>query len=414
MKIYKSGFAALLALLIGAVAIIWRCSVKEVGPTEPIDGTTYILYLTGRVVDKDTHSGIADAVVKIGNNIIVSTDRLGYYKAKAENIGSGYITVSAKADDYGYGTTQAYIRLNDNGASVNTIQLVKLKTPVLIGSGGGSVAVDNTEGFSDTGITLNIPNGALSQSKSISLTPFEGIDVPGLPPAGYLNIGVIHIEPDGFVLNKEATLTIPLPFTSATADSLPLMIYNTETNDWQLTGEYAVINSSNNTASAQISKFGTYSLGVAGGYEETLESSEEQDMNFLDTNKTSMEIGWKAEISYPNGIPDGVSPEWLKNAVAQNTLLEGGRISFTDSTYTRLSYTGAPPDSLTKLLKTKYAGCRYKPIYRYVIIIIREKVRYGKWTIIVINLIVKRRIIIGWYLDCRHDQGGNSAIIHKK
>jgi len=408
MKTSKYLNLIIVIAIAGITFLIWKCETKKVGPTEPETNSLRELYLTGRVVDKETRNGIVNVDVQIGTDTKTTTDNQGYYKVKAMNVGSGTVNVLAHADGYGYGSTQAFIDLKNGGATVNIIPLLQLNSMVSVDITGGTISTINAEGFSSNSITLNIPNGALDKTTSISVSSFEGIEVPGLPPQGYLNVITSHIEPDALVLNKKANLILPLPFVSETTDSLRLLYYIKETNKWQLENDYAVIDSSSNTASVQISHFGTYSLGINGRYEETLDNSQILGTYYLDTKNVFKTIGWMAGIEYPNGIPTGVSIRWLKNTVSQNTLIGSGRLSFFDTTFTIINYISIAPDSAQILSKNNSVNCPSGyikvPIYRIIKKRVPESVfLMGRWTTIY-NEITEQGEQIGWY--CKHDQGG--------
>lgn len=85
----------------------------------------------------------------------------------------------------------------------------------IIGPQGGAVTVTSPDGVT---YTLNVPEGAVEGSIIITLTPIESIE--NLPFDGKM-LAAVKIEPEGFILDAPATLTILLPDgTPALTDGL--------------------------------------------------------------------------------------------------------------------------------------------------------------------------------------------------
>jgi hypothetical protein len=329
-----------LAIALLSVIVLWLgCKWKATGTTDSAEVEEDIL-IQGKVVNKYTQATVSNATVTIKKEFEVTTDEQGYYKIKAELVGDGECEITAYADGYGYGSTIAKIDLTNNGTVVNTIQLLPLNPPVAIGSSGGTITQSATEGLSNNTVTLSIPNGALSQATNISVTPFEGVDVPSLSPDSNLNMATVHIAPVDTGLSIEATLTFPLPLKgNLLSDSIPLLKFDKKSFQWIDAGIMAKVDTVNNTASAKIRKLGTFSPGIRGMYEESKGDSQIVDNGTWKKRPSSTQESWQATVEYPNGIPyaEQYSQRWLKNVVSQNTRLTGGRTSFFDPTYTLIN-----------------------------------------------------------------------------
>ena len=424
-----------LLLMLGSILVLWHCRSEKVGPTEPTEPTIIEpekeLYLQGRVIDSVTRQGIAGVEVTIVGISALTTNSEGYYKIEAITIPTGKIQITATTDGYAYGSTIASIDTSEKNAVVRTILLRPLNSPILIGTDGGTVEIQNNESVSGSVVSIEIPEGALDQTTGVSLTPLEGVDVPSLPPEGMLNLITVHLAPINLLLNKPTLLNLPLPLKGTPGDSLPLLSYNQSTNTWASSGQYAIIGMTGDIASTEIDNFGIYSLGVEGSYSEELEEEKEAEYVELDTTQNFDIISSLPTLEYPEGKPDSISAVWLKNTVSQNTQIEG-RVSFYDSSYYNIFYAPNPPDTSLTLAKTVDLNsslgtmgwvCRWQITrvrYCWYWIRIREIVTirwYWRGRFVyyrIINVITIRRfcgIYYTWYLSCwyveDHDQGAN-------
>lgn len=97
----------------------------------------------------------------------------------------------------------------------------------MIGEDGGEMTVTGTNGAE---FTLRIPEGALLESQTITLTPV--VDIVDLPPDATL-VAAVHMEPEGLVLFTPATLTVDLP-SGVRADELIGFGYRGDGDDFHL------------------------------------------------------------------------------------------------------------------------------------------------------------------------------------
>ena len=89
-----------------------------------------------------------------------------------------------------------------DGAFVQAVHDTSRAVTETVPIGGGSLAATGADG---SRFTLTIPAGALLSEESVTLTPASAIG--GLPLSGGL-AAAVHIEPEGLLLNRSATLTI--------------------------------------------------------------------------------------------------------------------------------------------------------------------------------------------------------------
>lgn len=412
-----------LMAFIAITAVFWIQSCRKPVGTIDITIPTTKLLLKGKVIDNTTKLGIANAIVTIKGIAEVNTDKDGVYTIEEDVSNYKEVEIYAKASGYGLGSTKAYI--NKEQICVNSIPLKKLNTPVTIGPSGGKIKTNNNEGFKTNKIELIIPANAFSSNVNISVTPFEGIGVPGLAPDSMLNLVTVHLESDGENPTLPLKLFFPLPFSVYLFDSLPVLIFNQDEFLWQYSGHYAQIDKVSGMAISEIESMGTFSLVVAGSYNEVPSGKIDKGSKLLDKNKSSYEYKWLAKVEYPNGIPDSISPNWLKNVVSQNTHFANGRVSFFDSTYTTINYIPYKPDSVSTLKSTNGCIWVYHPKACWEDQGHWEWVRIYRWTDLNGNGIYdlgEPLVLIGgywvwnqvWkivsydcgYWECIHDQGG--------
>jgi len=342
-----------LMAFIAITAVFWIQSCRKPVGTIDITIPTTKLLLKGKVIDNTTKIGITNATVTIKGIAVVSTDKNGIYTTEMDVSKYKEVEIYAKASGYGLGSTKAYI--NKEQICVNSIPLKKLNTPVTIGPSGGKIETNNNEGFKTNKIELIIPANAFSSNVNISVTPFEGIEVPGKINDAKLNLVTVNINSGERDPLLPVTLVFPMPISNLGIDRLPLLYFNENNYSWENTGKYAIINNADGTASVNITHFTTYSLAIYGRYIEELSQTTTINSIELDRSGSSKIIPWLAKVEYPSGIPDNISANWLKNVVSQNTEIGTGRVSFFDSTYTTINYIGYKPDSISKTKSTM--GC---------------------------------------------------------
>jgi hypothetical protein len=317
------------------------------------------LWLTGSVIDAQTHAGIANATVNF-NGHALTTDAAGKYKVNCSSVSKGTQDVRVKADGYGYGFASANI--TSSAAMVKTILLKSLSAPVSVGQAGGTLSTPDPESLSAGGqTTLTIPANAFTTGVEVSLTRFTGMDVPGYAPANSLNLCAVNLAPAGTVASGGAELRFPLPFSDPAISTLPLLRYDFESNTWNSTGAVAQVNQSTGIATVQVTEFGTYSLAVPGSFSETNGTSGTPFTMQLSPSLSSVDLSYLAAIEYTSLLPVAISPVFLSNLASQNTVLNGLRVSFTDSTTVTFNYIGSKPDSLAPVKSTTAGYYKWVP-----------------------------------------------------
>lgn len=316
--------ATLLLAIALSVYLLGGCQ-KNV---EPINLAIYY-FVTGKVVNDETSTPMSGVTVTCLEKS-VTTNSDGIYSFNLEELPEDYIKISAKKNGYPIGTT---IVSSGNYSSVNTIRLIPPAVSKTIGTSGGSLFSGNTESIDpDQEIEIVFPEGAVSSSTEISMTPLEGVEVPDISPRktlGLLNAATVSLEPSGLVLNKNATISFPLPMRMDKGQELDVLIYNEVSMEWEKSGVIAIVDSTRSLAISEISHFSTYSIGIDGDYTENVDNAFLYDDPII-PDEDSLYC-YQATVVYPDGVPDDVSLNWMKNAVSQNTEL-GGRVSFFNPT----------------------------------------------------------------------------------
>lgn len=334
---------------------------KTSDSTTPVTPTADFL-LKGSVVNTTTHAGIANARVYFSGTTILTTDANGLYQVNCKTVGCGTYDVRVMADGYGFGFATATI--TTNAAMVNTIMLMPLGAPVTVGSTGGSVMVTDPESLiPGSKTTLVIPAGALSGNTSVSLTRFTGIHVPGYAPANMLNLCAVNLSPANSLASQAMELRFALPFADASLNSLALLRYDFEANTWINTGAPAQVDHVSNTATVQVTAFGTYSLAVAGSFSESNGTAGTPVTLALDRSLSAIDLSYQAANDYPGFTGTAISLDYLRNVAAQNTRINGTRTSFSDLTTVTFNYIGSKPDSLAGVKTTGYYRWFPKVVY---------------------------------------------------
>ncbi len=285
-----------------------------------------LVTIEGMVVNEETGEGIASAEVEMLNNT-ETTDVTGKFTliVPEELIPDTSFVITTKATGFVSGMTYAN---KQTLSALPFISLIPTREPVSIGPEGGNVIIPEvTESLNPNDhIQLIIPQNALTETEDISVTPLQGNDVPGRSPMaslGLLNMATVNLEPSGLELAQDGQLEFPLPFQSDQGEVIPLLLFNDQTMQWEDTGDSAVVDQSGTKATANISHFSTYSIGVQGQYtEETPIVNNTEVVTPIDCK-----IIVQDSLTYPNGIPDNINPVWLKNIVAQNSI-EASRPDF--------------------------------------------------------------------------------------
>ena len=324
-------FSAIFLLAVMLSIYLLNGCQKNVEPVELI--TAYVV--SGKVVDDKTSLPLADVIITCLEKS-TTTNSDGIYTFYFEEFPDDFIKISAKKDGYPVGTT---IISSASYSSVNTIRLMPPAISKTIDDTGGSLSIGNTESIDESQkIEVIFPEGALNNSTEISMTPLEGIAIPDISPRktlGLLNAATVSLEPSGLTLNQNATASFPLPMKMDPGTELELLLYDEDNLTWGKSGIMATVDATGSIAEAEITHFSTYSIGIEGDYTEEI-----GDAYWLDESEEPSsdqeEYCYQATVEYPDGVPDDVSLNWLKNVVSQNTEL-GGRVSFFEETCIKLN-----------------------------------------------------------------------------
>jgi hypothetical protein len=224
---------------------------------------------TGEVLDARTSAPLPNVSVQFGTAITVTTDASGTYTVG--NLPEGhYDVVFSKR---GYITVTTPVNVGELSAATEAIYLVPSAPAATVGPEGKMLETPDTEG--DV-IRVSIPAGAVQRDISVTVTPLQGVEIPGAPPEGYLSIAAAHIglESGGRIaLEKPVTVTVPLPTSVSAGTEVPLFLFDETTRLWRDTGITATANVDGDTASAAVNQFGTFSVMPQVRIEEAHHSS---------------------------------------------------------------------------------------------------------------------------------------------
>ncbi|ACF14859.1 hypothetical protein Ctha_2409 [Chloroherpeton thalassium ATCC 35110] len=284
----------------------------------PSDANT--IEINGKVYDYETSVGIPYAKVLLLNDSCVTSSDGSYTFYIDEELLTDANEIRASAGGY---IQNMEIFDKDEIENYSYIALNPSAAAVTIGSNGGNIQTyDNPEALNSSDIIeLVIPKEALDGEENISVTPLYGNNVPELSPTetlGLLNTSTVALLPYEIQLNEEVELTQPLPLEMSPGTKLKLLRFDTENNLWEDSGYEAIVQQNGTSATANITRFGIYSVGISGDYDEEYDSSEKDDID-----QSSSNICISDTLVYPDGIPDGYNHQWLRNVVEQNSLLSG-------------------------------------------------------------------------------------------
>ncbi|MFZ4523311.1 MAG: hypothetical protein ACOYNC_16500 [Bacteroidales bacterium] len=393
----------LLALLPVFFLLLLTVSCKKVSDTTYPAPTDSEFLLKGSVINAVTHTGVANAKVYFGASTILTTDANGVYQFNCKTVEAGTYNVWVKAAGYAYGMVSATVA--SDAAMVNTIMLNPLSAPVTVGSAGGTVTVADPESLTPgASTTLTIPSGTFSENINVTLSRFTGIEVPMRAWGNMLNACTVNIGPEGTVCQKPVTLRFALPFADPTVNEIPVILYNLKPDGFSgvTTGLFAQVDHATNTATVEVSNFGTYCLGVDGSYQESNGTAGTVITVPLDRTLSSVDFAYQASNNYPGGTPSTISLAWLKNLASQNTVLNGERVSFTSLTTFTFNYIGSKPDSLAPVKNSGYY--RWNPKVSYATV--QMPMTTNIHGVSVSGIIEKQVYAPASGYDYVHDQGG--------
>jgi hypothetical protein len=134
------------------------------------------------------------------------------------------------------GASSLQIATQNHAANPLTVQAAFAESGMVsavIGPAGGTLETTDTRGVS---YSLEIPPAALNGDIEIKMTPVSSID--GWPLDGNF-LGAVRLEPEGWLLNEVATLTISLPGARNPALSTVGIAFSGSGEEFHLTQTYA-------------------------------------------------------------------------------------------------------------------------------------------------------------------------------
>ncbi|MCX5726124.1 MAG: carboxypeptidase regulatory-like domain-containing protein [Candidatus Saganbacteria bacterium] len=203
--------------------------------------------IKGTVVDIN-HDPVSQATITT-DSLIASSLSDGTYTFN--NVSSGVKILAITKQ--GYTTTYRKVTVS-GGTSYASIAILALLDTKITQIGGGGGGVSNLDGS----VSQNLPPGALSGLRDITLTSVPLDAAPYPPPAGSEFIAVIiYITPRDETLGTQATISIPNLTNLTTATSVPFYHFNTATLEWELIADAnGVASQVTKTITAKIRLFG--------------------------------------------------------------------------------------------------------------------------------------------------------------
>jgi hypothetical protein len=112
----------------------------------------------------------------------------------------------------------------------------------------------------DSSSSISIPPGALSSDTAVSL---NSVTVTLPPPSSTQQVvASVDAEPTGTVFNIPVRLTFPLSVQLTPGTQVPVLIYTAQ-GAYQNSGFTAIVDASGRTASAEVTHFTTYAVGLS-------------------------------------------------------------------------------------------------------------------------------------------------------
>jgi hypothetical protein len=203
--------------------------------------------VVGQVLADDTGLPVENARVAVaGREVTAATDAKGRYSLPATD--ASVVLSIAKND----GTSTTVERVVEVVQGTGTLpvdaRLTTIATPSFAGAAGGNLTA--------SGITVRIPAGALSQNRSISLTPLSPQGLPNLLPLGWSPIAAFDLRgPDAFLTPASVS------FASPAAALAHLAMYKPQVHAWAMV--QANLTASGSSMNAALPAPGAYALVVA-------------------------------------------------------------------------------------------------------------------------------------------------------
>ncbi len=332
MRRCTRGLCAFSVFLIVLLALcIFGCSKDKEGSKNPPPTISY--NLTGKVIGS-TGSGISGAAVVIRKNGVKVAEATsgGDGKYVFSNLEIGTYSVYASKSGYTFG--QATAQIGENGAMVPDVFLASIaslenrKEEVVsantIKDTGATVTNEYKPSGSGTTVThvieVEIPKGTevtvggqvSTGAINMAATPVQLAQTP--PPAtGELSIASAVLEPTDATFSQPVEVTISLEVPLPAGLSLPVQKF--ENGQWRQIGT-AVTNSSGE-AVAQVSEFGQVAVQPKVNIK-TQSSSETETVvstTPINADDKSLEVEVKNEVSFADGLPDGITPEYVRSLI---------------------------------------------------------------------------------------------------
>jgi hypothetical protein len=295
--------------------------------------------ISGYVVTPDG-AGLSGATVvldqggsEIGDSMTGSNGSYSF-----ANLPLGSYTVFALSNGYTYGQTS--VDVTADGSSVKNIVLTRLQgienraetvqdadavqtnglvvevnfqTPV--GSAGGTETVSQAVSLSiPAGCTMTLGGGALTGNVTFAATPLQMNQIPEAP-ADVLATGTVFLEPSSATFDPPVEVSIPMGIRLAPGTVIPLRRIQNE--QWVSYGT-GVVDATGLSATAMVSEFGQISVQpqvtVTTSSEKAGEETVEEVEIPLNTQE-SVSFTVSTEISFPGGLPEGVTQSFVEALV---------------------------------------------------------------------------------------------------
>ncbi len=215
----------------------WSCETEKVGPTEPpgnfIQGDYFLM---GYVTDADTEEPLEGVVLRIGDELEFVTDQSGFYSTTNYLSPGIYIFEAFKN---GYLEIEGKLEFNDNGNDFThhrSFELVKIRSAVEVKPESAAIVVESNS-FGD--YKLSIPEGAVSQNTSISVTPTISGGGPVFENGENFIINSVYMSPSGMTFSKTVELEVPMTISNPDLLNLAVSVYsyNADLKEWTYEGK---------------------------------------------------------------------------------------------------------------------------------------------------------------------------------
>ena len=232
--------------------------------------------ITGKVINIETNVPLANTIIIVqGITQEFSTNTEGIFSFYVSNL-QNYNVIARKE---GF-VDKVFEIVNITGGFYSpTVTMKPIGISVSIGASGGQITTTN---YLEKEAQVEIPAGALSTTKTLSITSVWGSENPQINLNEIVPIEALFLFPENIILNKEASVTLTAPFELSEEQDLVVSKYNFESRTWDIVATDISVDGT--SATFKISSFGLYTLGIKGSFTEKLiqEYTETVELNELD------------------------------------------------------------------------------------------------------------------------------------